>query len=136
MSVFTTQPTPPINLRAKQVKSELEETKALRARLESREADIRELKMTLRTKQEEFGELQVRKDLAEKRLANTSREDKMANEKLEVCFKFLISLHLCISFRVSFLGLLISPLCIHYSLRSHFEPPIYVFIVRDILRQI
>lgn len=91
VSVFTTQPTPPINLRAKQVKSELEETKALRARLESREADIRELKMTLRTKQEEFGELQVRKDLAEKRLANTSREDKMANEKLEVCFKFLIS---------------------------------------------
>lgn len=73
------------------MKSELEETKALRARLESREADIRELKMTLRTKQEEFGELQVRKDLAEKRLANTSREDKMANEKLEVCFKFLIS---------------------------------------------
>lgn len=66
------------------MKSELEETKALRARLEAREADIRELKMAVRTKQEELGELQVRKDLAEKRLANQSREDKMAIEKLEV----------------------------------------------------
>uniref|UniRef100_A0A1B6KU69 Dynactin subunit 1 n=1 Tax=Graphocephala atropunctata TaxID=36148 RepID=A0A1B6KU69_9HEMI len=74
---------PPITVRAQQVKSELEETKALRARLESREADIRELKMSLRSKQEELGELQVRKDLAEKRLANQSREDKMAIEKLE-----------------------------------------------------
>lgn len=73
----------PITLRAQQVKSELEETKALRSRLEARESDIRELKMALRGKQEELGEMAVRREFAEKRITNLTKEHELQVEKLQ-----------------------------------------------------
>lgn len=73
----------PITLRAQQVKSELEETKALRSRLEAREGDIRELKMALRSKQEELGEMGVRREFAEKRITNLTKEHELQIEKLQ-----------------------------------------------------
>lgn len=74
----------PITLRAQKVKSELEETKALRSRLETREVDIRELKMALRDKQEELGEMAVRREFAEKRITNLTKEHELQIEKLQV----------------------------------------------------
>ncbi|XP_015375874.1 PREDICTED: dynactin subunit 1 isoform X2 [Diuraphis noxia] len=74
---------PPITERAKQIKSELEETKALRNTIKSKENDILELKMALRSKQEEIGELNVRKELAEKKLSTTIHESEMSIEKLQ-----------------------------------------------------
>ncbi|XP_060880410.1 dynactin subunit 1 isoform X4 [Metopolophium dirhodum] len=74
---------PPITERAKQIKSELEETKALRNTIKSKENDILELKMALRSKQEEIGELNVRKELAEKKLSTTIHESEISIEKLQ-----------------------------------------------------
>uniref|UniRef100_A0A1B6C177 Dynactin subunit 1 n=1 Tax=Clastoptera arizonana TaxID=38151 RepID=A0A1B6C177_9HEMI len=74
---------PPITLRASQVKSELEETKVLKSKLETREADLRELKVALRNKQEELGEIVVRKDLIEKRLTTQTREYEINSQTLQ-----------------------------------------------------
>ncbi|VVC37313.1 Hypothetical protein CINCED_3A019391 [Cinara cedri] len=79
----TSKDIPPITKRAKQVKSELEETKALRNTIKSKENDILELKMALRSKQEEIGELNVRKELAEKKLSTTMHESEISIEKLQ-----------------------------------------------------
>lgn len=78
------QITPPIMVRAKQTKEELGNTKVLRTKIEALDADIRELKMTLRAKQEEIGELSVRKELAEKKLANAVRDNEFNTQKLQV----------------------------------------------------
>lgn len=67
----------PILVRAAKVKSELEQTKALREKLDSKDSDIKELKIALRSKQEEIGDLTIRKDIAEKKLANS--DNKIAN---------------------------------------------------------
>ncbi|CAH0395302.1 unnamed protein product [Bemisia tabaci] len=75
--------TPPIMVRAKQTKEELGNTKVLRTKIEALDADIRELKMTLRAKQEEIGELSVRKELAEKKLANAVRDNEFNTQKLQ-----------------------------------------------------
>lgn len=82
--------TPPIILRAGLVKNELEETKALKTRLEAREADIRELKLSLRNKQEELGEITVRRDLTEKRIATQTREYEINSEKLQVMSEMVL----------------------------------------------
>lgn len=42
--------------------------------------------MALRSKQEEIGELNVRKELAEKKLSTTIHESEMSIEKLQVIF--------------------------------------------------
>ena len=81
---------PPITKRAKQVKSELEETKALRNTIKSKENDVLELKMALRSKQEEIGELNVRKELAEKKLSTTIHESEISIEKLQVMAKIKV----------------------------------------------
>lgn len=60
---------PPITMRAQIVKKQLEETKTLTATLENRDAEIRQLKMNLKMKQNELSEMQIRKDLAEKKLS-------------------------------------------------------------------
>ena len=82
---------PPILLRAAQVKNELEQAKALKQKLDAKDNDIKELKMALRNKQEEIGELTIRKDIAEKKLANsdskfanTVRDYEMNIQKLQV----------------------------------------------------
>ncbi|XP_065221310.1 dynactin subunit 1-like isoform X2 [Planococcus citri] len=81
---------PPILLRAAQVKNELEQAKALKQKLDSKDNDIKELKMALRNKQEEIGELTIRKDIAEKKLtnsdskfSNTVRDYEMNIQKLQ-----------------------------------------------------
>jgi dynactin 1 len=63
------KPQPPITMRAQIVKKQLEETKTLTATLENRDAEIRQLKMNLKMKQNELSEMQIRKDLAEKKLS-------------------------------------------------------------------
>lgn len=60
---------PPISLRAQLVKKQMEETKALKAQLENREADIKQLKIDAKTKLQELSEMQIRKDLAEKKVS-------------------------------------------------------------------
>ncbi|XP_049862850.1 dynactin subunit 1 isoform X4 [Schistocerca gregaria] len=77
------KPVPPIVLRAQAIKKELEETKNLKHKLEARDADIKELKKALKLKQEEFSEMSVRKEFAEKKLGNSSKEYEMTIEKLQ-----------------------------------------------------
>lgn len=85
------QTLPPILARAAQVKSELEQTKALRSKLDTKDNDIKELRMLLKIKQEEIGELNIRKDIAEKKLANSDgklasavRDYELTVQKLQV----------------------------------------------------
>ncbi|XP_034942305.1 dynactin subunit 1-like isoform X2 [Chelonus insularis] len=73
----------PIQLRAQIARKELEETKILARKLETRDVDIREIKLTLREKQEELSEMILRKELAEKRLANQQHENELTVEKLK-----------------------------------------------------
>lgn len=81
---FSAQPVPPIQVRAKAVRTELEETKMLSQKLEAKEADIKELRLALKAKQEEMSELQVRKDIAERKLEAASKDSTVNNEKLKV----------------------------------------------------
>ncbi|KAI5712579.1 hypothetical protein M8J75_009598 [Diaphorina citri] len=74
---------PPIIIRAKQVKQEIEEIKTMKSKLEERERDIKDLKILLRSKQEEIGEISVRKDLAESKLANAIRDKDYQEQKLK-----------------------------------------------------
>ncbi|XP_058824296.1 dynactin subunit 1 isoform X4 [Topomyia yanbarensis] len=72
------KPVAPIILRAQAVKKQLEETKTLTATLENREAEIRQLKLAAKLKQNELSEMQIRKDLAEKKLS-VLQQDHEAN---------------------------------------------------------
>lgn len=74
---------PPISLRAQFVKKQMEETKALKATVENREADIRQLKIDAKIKQQELSEMQYRKDLAEKKLSVLQQEFEKTSEKLQ-----------------------------------------------------
>ncbi|XP_011338545.1 dynactin subunit 1 isoform X3 [Ooceraea biroi] len=77
------QPITPIMARANAVRKESEETKILGRKLEARDSDIREVKITLREKQEELSEMILRKELAEKRLATQQHEHEMNVDKLK-----------------------------------------------------
>jgi dynactin 1 len=91
---------PPITMRAQIVKKHLEETKTLTATLENRDAEIRQLKMNMKMKQNELSEMQIRKDLAEKKLSvlqqdhesNSSRLQKALDEALEQIKKYIKTL--------------------------------------------
>lgn len=74
---------PPIFSRATNVKKQLEETKTLTATLENREAEIRQLKMAAKLKQNELSEMQIRKDLAEKKLSVLQTELQTNTTKLQ-----------------------------------------------------
>ncbi|KAG5677570.1 hypothetical protein PVAND_007319 [Polypedilum vanderplanki] len=86
---------PPIAQRAQIVKKHLEETKTLTATLENRDAEIRQLKMSIKMKQNELSEMQIRKDLAEKKLSvlqqdhesNSARLQKLLDEATEALRK-------------------------------------------------
>lgn len=74
------------------MKKELEQTKTLKSKLDAKDSDIRELKILVKIKQEEIGELTIRKDIAEKKvanndakLANTVRDYEQTVQKLQVC---------------------------------------------------
>lgn len=77
------KPQPPISLRAQFVKKQMEETKALKATVENREADIRQLKVDLKLKVQELSEMQYRKDLAEKKVSVLQQEFEKNAEKLQ-----------------------------------------------------
>lgn len=77
------KPQPPITLRAQFVKKQMEETKALKATVENREADIRQLKVDLKLKVQELSEMQYRKDLAEKKVSVIQQEFEKTSEKLQ-----------------------------------------------------
>lgn len=74
---------PPITMRAQFVKKQMEETKALKATVENREADIRQLKVDLKLKVQELSEMQYRKDLAEKKVSVLQQEYEKNAEKLQ-----------------------------------------------------
>ncbi|XP_059468998.1 dynactin subunit 1 isoform X2 [Neocloeon triangulifer] len=78
-----TKTTPPIVLRAQVVKKELEETKILKQKLETRETDIKEMKKAMKLKQEELSEMVIRKDLAESKLGNVHKDYALNLEKLQ-----------------------------------------------------
>ncbi|EDV96654.1 dynactin subunit 1 [Drosophila grimshawi] len=59
----------PINQRAQLIKKQLEQKNVLAATLENREADIKQLKLAAKMKLNELSEMQIRKDLAEKKLS-------------------------------------------------------------------
>ncbi|XP_008546049.1 dynactin subunit 1 isoform X2 [Microplitis demolitor] len=73
----------PISLRAQTTRKEFEETKNLARKLETKDVDIREVKLALREKQEELSEMMLRKELAEKRLANQQHDHELTVEKLK-----------------------------------------------------
>ena len=52
-------------------------------KLETRDGDIREARVTLREKQEELSEMILRKELAEKRIATQQHEHELNVEKLK-----------------------------------------------------
>lgn len=73
----------PIILRAQFIKKQLEETKTLTATLENREGEIRQLKMAAKMKLNELSEMQIRKDLAEKKLSVLQHDHEINTEKLQ-----------------------------------------------------
>ncbi|XP_061725881.1 dynactin subunit 1 [Cydia pomonella] len=76
------KPTPPVVLRAQLVKKQLEETKTLTIKLENKEADIKELRKALKAKQEELSEMQIRRELGERKLTAAARDAELKAEQL------------------------------------------------------
>ncbi|XP_054158011.1 dynactin subunit 1-like [Oppia nitens] len=64
----------PIDERAHIWKTQTEEIDGLKSRMESRESETNELKRALKLKMEELSEMQIRRDLAEKKLSNATKE--------------------------------------------------------------
>lgn len=77
------KPIPPIFARATSVKKQLEETKTLTATLENREAEIRQLKLAAKIKQDDLSQMQIRKELAEKKLSVLQQELQVNTAKLQ-----------------------------------------------------
>ncbi|XP_017784402.1 PREDICTED: dynactin subunit 1 isoform X2 [Nicrophorus vespilloides] len=77
------KPSPPVMVRAQTVKKELEQTKTLTSKLENKESDIKELKKTIKEKQEQLSEMTIRKELAEKKLGNVNKDYELTIEKLQ-----------------------------------------------------
>ncbi|CAK9794755.1 Dynactin subunit 1 [Anthophora plagiata] len=73
----------PIKVRAQAARKEAEEIKILSRKLETRDNDILEARLALREKQEELCQMILRKDVAEKKLANQQREQELNVEKLK-----------------------------------------------------
>ncbi|XP_033149470.1 dynactin subunit 1 [Drosophila busckii] len=71
----------PILQRAQLIKKQLEQKNVLAATLENREADIKQLKLAAKMKLNELSEMQIRKDLAEKKLSVLQNEYQHAVDK-------------------------------------------------------
>ena len=76
------RPTPPVFVRAEDVKSEIRDASQIKYKLEAKDLDIKELKKLLKLKQEEMSEMQIRKDLLEKKLSDSGKDSEMMIEKL------------------------------------------------------
>lgn len=85
----------PIVLRAQFVKQQLEQTKTLTANLENREAEIRQLKLASKMKQSELSEMQIRKDLAEKRVSVLQANTVNTEELQRKCDAAMAALKRC-----------------------------------------
>ncbi|VVD03906.1 unnamed protein product [Leptidea sinapis] len=77
------QPTPPIVKRAQLVKKQLEETKTLTIRLEKKEAEYKELKKAAKGYKEELSEMNIRKELGEKKLTTAVRDAELKIDQLQ-----------------------------------------------------
>ena len=73
----------PVVIRAETYKQEIKDAESMKYRLESKEEGLKELKRSLKEKAEELSEMQVRKDKAEKRVTDATREAEMVREKLQ-----------------------------------------------------
>lgn len=73
----------PVILRSQYIKTQMEETKALKATVENREADIKQMKIEAKIKQQELSEMQYRRDLADKKVAVLQQEFAANIEKLQ-----------------------------------------------------
>ncbi|KAL0852830.1 hypothetical protein ABMA27_012633 [Loxostege sticticalis] len=82
-NVQTEKPIPPVVLRAQLVKKQLDETKTLTIKLENKEADIKELRKALKAKQEELSEMQIRRELGERKLTAAARDAELRAEQLQ-----------------------------------------------------
>ncbi|KAI5632288.1 dynactin subunit 1 [Phthorimaea operculella] len=70
-------------VQAQLVKKQLEETKSLTIKLENKEADIKELRKALKAKQEELSEMQIRRELGERKLTSAARDAELKAEQLQ-----------------------------------------------------
>ena len=74
---------PPVEIRAETYKSEIREAESIKYKLENKEHDIKDLRRALKEKNEELSEMNVRKDKAEKRLQDATRDADVMREKLQ-----------------------------------------------------
>ncbi|CAH2062374.1 unnamed protein product, partial [Iphiclides podalirius] len=82
-NVQVEKPVPPVVLRAQLVKKQLEETKTLTIKLENKEADIKELKKALKAKHEELSEMQIRRELGERKLSSAAHASELRAQQLQ-----------------------------------------------------
>ncbi|XP_053623105.1 dynactin subunit 1 isoform X2 [Plodia interpunctella] len=82
-NVSQDKPTPPVVVRAQLVKKQLEETKTLTIKLENKEADLKELRKAFKAKQEELSEMQIRRELGERKLSAAARDAELRAEQLQ-----------------------------------------------------
>ncbi|CAG2112317.1 unnamed protein product [Medioppia subpectinata] len=80
-----------VDVRAQVWKAQTEEINELKGRVESRDSETNELKRALKSKMEELSEMQIRRDLAEKKLSNATKDAddrvvRLQNE-LDLCHK-------------------------------------------------
>jgi dynactin 1 len=76
------KPATPLYLRSQAVKAELDQTRNLKIQLEDKESTIKELKKILGAKKDELSEALIRKELAEKKASNATKDSEMTIEKL------------------------------------------------------
>lgn len=69
--------------RAQNIKAELKDSEHIKYKLESREQDLRDLRLLMKQKNEELSEMMVRRDLAEKKLVNATKESNATTERLQ-----------------------------------------------------
>lgn len=77
------RPPAPLQLRAQASRQQARDLEVVRAKLEAREADIKALKKALKIKSEEYSEMHVRKDMAEKKLGMLTRDSDDRADKVQ-----------------------------------------------------
>ncbi|KAJ8316867.1 hypothetical protein KUTeg_004771 [Tegillarca granosa] len=77
------KPVPPVALRASAVKSQFADIETLKYKLETKDADLKELKRQVRLKQEELSEQQVRISRLDKKLENATKDKEENVDKMQ-----------------------------------------------------
>lgn len=73
----------PINQRAQMVKNELSDAESLKIKFEDKEEDLKEMKRTLKLKQEEISETQIRLASLEKKMENVGKDGDERMDKVQ-----------------------------------------------------